>query len=65
MAEINGLRPIRCSFCGRFHGVGRIINGELYLKCSNCKQWTCVLEGDKEMELTGKQIYDKLKKISE
>jgi len=56
----NELRQIRCSECGRFLGVGNIIEGELYLKCKNCKNWTVVLGGEAEKHLTGKQMYDRI-----
>lgn len=55
------LRPIRCSCCGRFHGMGNIVEGEVYLKCKSCKQWTVVLGGEAEKHLTGQEMYDRIK----
>ena len=60
----NGLHNIRCSSCGHFFGKGRIIDGELYLYCK-CKNWTVVLEGQTELTITGKEIYEKLNKSRE
>ena len=59
------LRPIRCNSCGRFLGFGHIEAGELYLKCKNCKMWTCVLEGKTALALTGEEIYAKLRAIED
>lgn len=56
------LKPIRCSSCGRFLGKGKIVEGELYLLCKNCKSWTVILEGERELEITGKEIYNILEK---
>lgn len=55
------LRQIRCSSCGRFLGVGHIEEGELYLKCKNCKVFTVVLGKKAEENLTGKEMYDRIK----
>lgn len=54
------LRQIRCSGCGRFLGIGYIVEGEIYLKCKNCKLFTVVLGQMAEENLTGKEMYDKL-----
>ncbi len=51
------LKQIRCSSCGRFLGKGKINDGELYLLCKNCKNWTVILEGERELSITGKEIY--------
>lgn len=56
----NNLRQIRCSECGRFLGLGNIIEGEVYLKCKNCKAWTVVLGGEAEKHLTGQEMYAKI-----
>ena len=60
--EINNsqLRQIRCSNCGRFLGIGHIEEGELYLKCKNCKMWTVVLGVTAEKNLTGQEMYDRI-----
>jgi phage FluMu protein Com len=54
------LRQIRCSGCGRFLGLGYIEEGEVYLKCKNCKTWTVVLGGKAEKNLTGKEMYERI-----
>ena len=54
------LRQIRCSNCGRFLGIGHIEEGEIYLKCKNCKMFTVVLGNMAEKNLTGKEMYDRL-----
>lgn len=54
------IRNIRCSNCGRFLGKGYIKEGELYLLCKNCRNWTVVTEGETELRLTGEEIYKKL-----
>lgn len=54
------LRQIRCSSCGRFLGIGHIEEGELYLKCKNCKMWTVVLGVTAEQNLTGQEMYDRI-----
>jgi len=56
----NELRQIRCSECGRFLGMCNIIEGELYLKCKNCKNWTSVLGIEAEKHLTGQAMYDRI-----
>lgn len=55
------LRQIRCSSCGRFLGAGNIIEGELYLKCKSCKQWTVVLGAEAEKNLTGQEMCERIK----
>ena len=60
MVENHNLRQIRCSECGRFLGVGNVLEGEVYLKCKNCKSWTVVLGQEAEKNLTGQEMYDKL-----
>jgi phage FluMu protein Com len=54
------LRQIRCSSCGRFLGIGYIQEGEIYLKCKNCKTFTVVLGETAEKDLTGKEMYDRI-----
>jgi ribosomal protein S27E len=54
------IRQIRCSNCGRFLGVGYIIEGEVYLKCKNCKQWTVVLGKSAEANLTGQDLCNRI-----
>lgn len=54
------LRQIRCSNCGRFLGIGHIEEGEVYLKCKNCKTFTVILGKTAEENLTGKEMYDRL-----
>ena len=61
MANSEQLRQIRCSCCGRFYGLGNIIEGEVYLKCKSCKQWTVVLGGEAEKKLTGEDMYERIK----
>jgi len=58
----NNLRSIRCSTCGRFLGKGRLVEGEIYILCKNCKNWTVIMEGETELKITGKEIYDKLRR---
>ena len=60
MTNKNNLRPIRCSTCGRFLGKANLIEGEVYLLCKNCKNWTVIMEGETERNITGKEIYEKL-----
>jgi phage FluMu protein Com len=54
------LRQIRCSNCGRFLGIGHIEEGEIYLKCKNCKVFTVVLGKTAEKNLTGKEMYERI-----
>jgi phage FluMu protein Com len=54
------LRQIRCSSCGRFLGIGHIEEGEIYLKCKNCKVFTAVLGATAEKDLTGQQMYERI-----
>ena len=61
MGNKNELRQIRCSSCGRFLGLEDIIEGELYLWCKNCKSWTAVLGREAEKNLTGEEMYNKIK----
>lgn len=56
----NNLRQIRCSGCGRFLGLGNITEGEVYLRCKNCKNWTVVLGGEAEKHLTGQEMWNKI-----
>lgn len=63
MGNSEQLRPIRCSCCGRFWGVGNIVEGEVYLKCKSCKQWTVVLGGEAEKNLTGQEMYERIKAV--
>ncbi len=56
----NNLRQIRCSECGRFLGLGNITEGEVYLKCKNCKTWTVILGGEAEKHLTGQEMCDRI-----
>lgn len=58
--NIEELRQIRCSSCGRFLGLGNVLEGEVYLRCKNCKMWTVVLGAKAEKDLTGKDIYDRI-----
>ena len=58
--DASQLRQIRCSSCGRFLGIGYIEEGEVYLKCKNCKMWTVVLGETAEKNLTGKEMYDRI-----
>ena len=50
-AEVNGLRPLRCTHCGRFLGLENVRLGRIHLKCPNCKGWV-ILVGEEE-DLTG------------
>lgn len=54
------LRQIRCSNCGRFLGIGHIEEGEVYLKCKNCKVFTVILGETAEKNLTGKEMYERI-----
>ena len=54
------IRQIRCSGCGRFLGKGYIQEGEIYLWCKNCKQFTVVLGKTAEANLTGKDLYSRI-----
>jgi len=54
------IRQIRCSNCGRFLGIGYIQEGEVYLKCKNCKQFTVIVGKSAEETLTGKDMYDRI-----
>lgn len=54
------LRQIRCSSCGRFLGIGHIEEGEVYLKCKNCKSFTVVLGKTAEKNLTGEDMYARI-----
>ena len=56
----NDLMPIRCGYCGRFHGFECILNGIAFIRCHNCKQWIVLVKGEVEMGLTGEEIYDML-----
>lgn len=60
MSNNEPLRQIRCSCCGRFLGKGNIVEGEVYLKCRNCKEWTVVLGGEAEKNLTGAEMYARI-----
>jgi phage FluMu protein Com len=59
-ADNSQLRQIRCSNCGRFLGIGHIEEGEIYLKCKNCKVFTVVLGKTAEKNLTGKEMYERI-----
>ena len=65
MQKKSELRQIRCSECGRFLGLGTIKEGEVYLKCKNCKSWTVILGGSAENNLTGKDMYAKLEAVGQ
>ena len=60
MSENNELTPFRCSFCGRFLGFQRLVEGEVYIFCSKCKGWSILAEGSVAGGLTGQQIHDRL-----
>lgn len=62
MSNSEQLRQIRCSCCGRFLGIGNIVEGEAYLKCK-CKSWTVVLGGEAEKNLTGEEMYERIKAV--
>ncbi len=54
---MDGLEPLRCSSCGRFMGVARIQEGELYPHCGNCKTFTVFLFGKAQKNiLTAQQL---------
>ena len=61
MSNNEQLKQIRCSCCGRFLGIGNIVEGEAYLKCKSCKSWTVVLGGEAEKNLTGQEMYDRIR----
>lgn len=47
MENNNELRPVRCSFCGRFLAYESISSGGVFFKCAKCKNWTLrKVEGD-------------------
>lgn len=54
------ISQIRCSSCGRFLGFHNIVEGEVYVRCKNCKKFTVILGGEAEKKLTGEQMYDRL-----
>ena len=56
----NNLRQVRCSYCGRFMGLANVVEGEVYLRCKNCKTWTAVLGKEAERNLTGQEMYDRI-----
>jgi len=58
--DASELRQIRCSNCGRFLGIGHIEEGEIYLKCKNCKVFTVILGKTAEKNLTGKEMYERI-----
>ncbi len=63
--ENNNLRQIRCSECGRFMGLGNVLEGELYLRCKNCKNWTVVLGQQAEKTLTGQDMCDRINMLGQ
>ncbi len=65
MENNNNLRQIRCSSCGRFLGVGNVIEGELYLRCKNCKTWTVVLGLEAEKTLTGEDMVARINSLGQ
>lgn len=52
-AEVNGLRPLRCTRCGRFLGLEDIRLGRIHLKCPNCKAWVVLLGEDEDLTANG------------
>lgn len=60
MDNHNALRDVRCSTCGRFFGKARIAEGEVYLYCGKCKNWTLLIGGQTEIKLTGEAILERL-----
>ena len=63
MANNNEMHQIRCSECGRFLGLGNVIEGEVYIRCKNCKRFTVILGAEAEKNLTGQAMYDKLSSL--
>lgn len=47
----NDLRPIRCTYCGRFLGYECVKVGMVRLKCKGCKMWTTILGEDWELTM--------------
>jgi len=41
-------------------GLANVVEGEVYLRCKNCKTWTAVLGKEAERNLTGQEMYDRI-----
>lgn len=52
------LLPIRCGYCGRFYGFECLVNGVVFIRCKNCKQWITIIRGD--IALTAENLSYKL-----
>lgn len=56
--EPNGSRvmDIYCAFDGRFLGKGYVQDGEMYIFCKQCKNFTAVLGVKQNEQLTGADL---------
>ena len=60
LPETNGLNPVRCSNCGRFLGYEMMMEGVVFIRCGNCKQFNQVITPNFDIPLTEEVIYDTL-----
>jgi hypothetical protein len=59
---LSDLQDIYCPGCGGFLGKGKIITGEIYIRCHRCKNWTGISDNQNILAVPGLGIDKKKKK---
>lgn len=60
--QLPQLSPVRCGNCSRFLGYEMLVQGIIFLRCSNCKEFNQLMSPDFPCPLTDEEIYATLNK---